>query len=296
MLFDIINVMKIKNYFILIVVILCSFVVRLHTVKAVFNCGLYTTGPVPTGYGAAYDVFIGGTGTVRDERWSIYVECGESAAKVSVMADVGPKWDDTQITYSKGYLWNNGAWKEISFSGDPIKEGSPWIRHAKALIQSQQDGINYFVAYTCTNREGWKCGCRDRACDKSYWQLQGFVKRDSEIAGCETGPTVSLLNNPTWPTAHAGQCYKMQIQHCPTGGVGGGGSIKPNAISSFQVSPVDNFPPGLILEGTIIRGIPTIPGFYFFHIKGHTAYPPPEGTNQNDVIDCSGSAAIQVVP
>jgi hypothetical protein len=33
------------------------------------------------------------------------------------------------------------------------------------------------LAYLCTwNGSAWKCGCRDRACTQSSWQIQSFQK------------------------------------------------------------------------------------------------------------------------
>ncbi|OGZ43789.1 MAG: hypothetical protein A3C84_03260 [Candidatus Ryanbacteria bacterium RIFCSPHIGHO2_02_FULL_48_12] len=282
--------MKTRNFFILFLVLFSALVVELRAVSAYVssddNCGLYRSGGAPTGYGAGYNVF--------HPTWKIFVDCTSKWASVSVMGNGNHKWDDSVITYNTGYVRTSAGWKQFSYAGDPYKQGSPYLRNAQARIDYDDvpDGINYFVAYTCSRDEGrWKCGCRDTACDKSYWQLQGFVKENTEIAGCGTGPTVPILGNPNWPTGHVGKCYKVKVGNCPTGGTTGSGAYVSNATSAYDLAS-ENFPPGLDLypDGTI-RGVPTVPGFYFFSLKG--------GTNFHQGlpgVECGGTASIQVAP
>lgn len=120
----------------------------------------------PAGFGAPHDVL-----SSRQDLW-LATFCDTSG--MTFHAGVGA---NDQYIYEKGYILENGKWKQFDFDG-PIKNGA-WF-HAEAskrfpLTAAQLKETNYVVAYICT-RDGssWKCGCRDRACLTKHWMLQSF--------------------------------------------------------------------------------------------------------------------------
>jgi hypothetical protein len=45
------------------------------------------------------------------------------------------------------------------------------------LTSTELANPSYNLAYICTwTGTNWKCGCRDSACTKSYWQIQSFKR------------------------------------------------------------------------------------------------------------------------
>lgn len=104
--------------------------------------------------------------------------------------------DTNEVAYATGFIWRNN-WQQISLSpaGDgQYFGGRSWISGRASSDQSfsnQSEAAgetNYALAYTCTwlgDQQGWRCGCRDRSCGQSYWQLQAF--RTSALFGGGSG-------------------------------------------------------------------------------------------------------------
>jgi len=134
------------------------------------------------GYGSPFNV------AVSPDELLIEVACAGNSATATV-----GNGDNGLYIYNKGYYYKNNFWQQVNLSGTNMV-GS-WIRSNAsvdlAVNTSDLDTTNYFVAYTCKMVGGaWKCGCRDSACNNSYWQLQTFVPTS------ETAPPTGDDDNP----------------------------------------------------------------------------------------------------
>lgn len=88
----------------------------------------------------------------------------------SVIVAAGNGKDSTYV-YKYGYYEDRGSWKRFSFSGtDPTGE---WFRGTAATTIQKEGGETRILAYMCQRVLGeWKCGCKDKDCDRAYWQEQ----------------------------------------------------------------------------------------------------------------------------
>lgn len=122
---------------------------------------------VPAGFGASYDVTTSAMNLV------LHTTCVADGALFTV-----GNGGNTEYVYKYGYEYYDNKWQRIEFDGDTAV-GS-WFRGDASTkltrTSDELEGHNYVLAYTCKWHGGkWKCGCRDRACDKSYWQMQSFT-------------------------------------------------------------------------------------------------------------------------
>lgn len=145
-------------------------------VRAEIPCAKIIPGQeVPAGYGAPYSVqsqifpIMGG-------------QCGES----SITVEAG-NWENSVYIYKYGYSWNSALkkWERFEFRG--AHPSGEWFQgHASASLSRSLDGLrkdNHMLAYICEKvGSTWKCGCRDRACNTSSWQLQTYSIGDTPAA------------------------------------------------------------------------------------------------------------------
>jgi hypothetical protein len=124
---------------------------------------------IPAGYGAAYDVLL-------DDKPLLVRATGCSGSEVVLTVGRG---SPAQLIYRFGYEWRGNQWLPITLRGARF-EGDWIVGTANVPLQRSSDelaGLNYVVAHVCTRAGSeWKCGCRDAACDGSFWQLQAFSR------------------------------------------------------------------------------------------------------------------------
>ena len=140
------------------------------TVGETGYCNLYgSTSSIPAGYGVPWDVFH----AQKPLLITIYCEEG-GAATLTLNPTPNPEYP-YRYSYENAYYAAQGAssWTRISLLG-ANKTGTWFPSKATAVFSPSQDTTTYTIGYICTwNGSKWLCGCRDRSCTQSYWQLQG---------------------------------------------------------------------------------------------------------------------------
>ncbi len=86
----------------------------------------------------------------------------------------------TFVVYQQGYFWSGTQWLPFVFSPDTgsVVLGNYIVggAHADFSHDNATRKPRFWVAYTCSKvSDAWKCGCRDKTCAQSYWQLQVAV-------------------------------------------------------------------------------------------------------------------------
>lgn len=130
------------------------------------NCYQYTSAETPpTGFGAAFSIIDGaqllkGNCTAND----VTIEVNNSRQI---------------LLHPQGYVWSNGGWSPISFSGSRV--GESWLSGGTANYSFGTGNSLNVVAYICEKDGTWKCGCRSGTqCSGSngafYWNFQKFSK------------------------------------------------------------------------------------------------------------------------
>lgn len=143
---------------------------------------LYTAAaPVPSGYGAAYNLFASPPPPSLGQR-ELVVEAASCAGTKAVLA-IGtgrPSGQYTQYIYRYAKQWRNNQWEQIPLiGGGPLESsGNYYIGDATLVLSRTTMELsqnNFLAVYICTLvGTQWKCGCRDSACAQSLWQVQGF--------------------------------------------------------------------------------------------------------------------------
>ena len=132
-------------------------------------CHQYVAGlPAQAGFGAAYDPFS------STNQLLLTATCDTSNLQTEFTIGYG---HPDQYVYELGYRYRNGAWEPLPLQGS--NKSGQWYpgsgSHTVTLTQAELGIPQYFVGYTCHwDGFNWKCGCRDRACNASFWQLQAF--------------------------------------------------------------------------------------------------------------------------
>lgn len=127
---------------------------------------LDSTKAIPSGFGASYDLVLPGYASLMKT----------NCTSTGLSLEVGNN-QSYQYVYKIGYFYRNGAWEPFTFSN--AKTDSDWIigtaNASINLSETERLNTNYVVTYVCTwTGTAWKCGCRDKACTSSHWQLQIF--------------------------------------------------------------------------------------------------------------------------
>ncbi|TSC77548.1 MAG: hypothetical protein G01um101429_1022, partial [Parcubacteria group bacterium Gr01-1014_29] len=197
-----------KNKFIFLAV-LCALVItsavfyRDRIARAV-GCNRFTSPSTPplAGFGFAFDVF-------EPTRLLLNVTLCSTTSVTLEIANKGTPTSQTQITFvgdsssPAGHILSGSTWVQIpSFSGGTPYKDTSGMEHpawrvgtvTKTFSGSEiQSGMNYVLAYVCTNRSGvWKCGCSDTTCATGKWQLQGF-NLISGTGGREPHQTLTVI-------------------------------------------------------------------------------------------------------
>lgn len=125
----------------------------------------YTSGSaVPTGYGASYNVLSAARELL------LRATCTN---RTTATTEVG-SGTQGQYVYHQAYYWTGTQWKLYTLTG--TKASDIWLTGLGTGSISLRDGLTYFVGYVCQQENNvWKCGCRDKSCATSYWQIQGVV-------------------------------------------------------------------------------------------------------------------------
>lgn len=117
---------------------------------------------IPSGYGSPRNLFSSSPPLVLEAR------CGEDGT-VQVRAGASATY-----VYQYGREKVGNTWKDMVFSG-PAQVGAWFVGTANATLTAKlmPGERTSFLAYVCQLVKGvWKCGCRDEACTKPYWQAQ----------------------------------------------------------------------------------------------------------------------------
>ena len=164
-----------RNFFILLAFIpLVALLTEVQTSHAQNTCHLiFQNASVPANFGSPYD-FIANT-------MGIYANCVGPSATISAGTGL-----QTSYAYELGYIWNGSNWQQFTFTPTSAKSGSWIVARGTHTLTAQPSVPLYFVAYICSwDGSAWKCGCRDRTCATSYWQLQAIAA--PPIAGNSSG-------------------------------------------------------------------------------------------------------------
>ncbi len=122
-----------------------------------------------SGFGSSFSFFSAGNPPL------FTVMCGTGAQATEAQVQVSTQVSPAIWTYNRGFVWNSGKWEQKTVSCANTKNG--WcVGEARMNIDNLSASSEYFVAmYTCQKiGRQWKCGCRDKICANSYWQLQSF--------------------------------------------------------------------------------------------------------------------------
>ncbi len=155
----------------------------------------YTPGvPIPSGYGAAYDLTGGG-------QTEVLANC----AKATPTFDVG-RSVSTDYVYKLAYVYQNNAWAPQTLTSSSALVSSNWYTaFANVAIPSSSlsSSWTYAVGYVCAwNGLSWKCGCADSACATGKWQLQAYERpAQTTTTGGTTGSTNSPDGSTITPTS-----------------------------------------------------------------------------------------------
>ncbi len=129
---------------------------------------------IPSGYGAAYNVFGGAKETLLN------FAC--NTAGDATFSFETPDTATQKYVYKNGFRWTGAAWVPITFTGTPAPgTGGNWLLvGAHTTIENADlrspSFYTFFAAYSCTFVGGaWKCGCRDSFCATNFWQLQAII-------------------------------------------------------------------------------------------------------------------------
>lgn len=159
-----------------------------ETALAAATCtDTYTSGAVPNGYGAAYNLFS----SVHEPFVSVG-SCTDTSASVNV-----GNGNSALYVYKDGYYWTGSVWQKVSFtSGSALQSGNWYLGEGHASIpMATGNSERFYVGYTCQQVSNvWKCGCHDTMCTTPAWQLQKVTKTTS--AGGGSGTTLSLSPYP----------------------------------------------------------------------------------------------------
>lgn len=169
-----------------------------HTLNSSFR--------VPQGFGAAYDV------TTRTKDVIMRAFCEEDKAEVVI----GER-SNVMYVYKTGYYWDapEEEWRSFSLRG-PDRVSS-WFRgYGKATIDktvAEMEDDNYVLGYTCKwNGAEWKCGCRDSACDKQFWQLQ-IYQYEETVPPVATGTPPAIIIDVSSRKITQGEDFKITYKN-----------------------------------------------------------------------------------
>jgi Glycosyl hydrolase family 26 len=130
------------------------------------SCITYYTSSsaVPTGYGAAFNLFSAGHEPL------VSIDCSGSAPKLTVGSN-----QSNQYVYKSGYVYANG-WQPINLTGTLVSGSSAWYStQGTVSLPAPSSNWTYAVGYVCQwNGTAWLCGCHDTQCSTGMWQLQTY--------------------------------------------------------------------------------------------------------------------------
>ena len=116
----------------------------------------------------------------------LWIRGGNCDQRDRVDMQIGNQGPGTTYVYTKGYILNSGgtSWQPVTFSelnsdGEYVrdKDGkvTPWydgVMRYTANTSSGPDSV-YVLAYMCHyENKKWNCGCTDKNCSQSNWQVQ----------------------------------------------------------------------------------------------------------------------------
>ncbi len=132
-------------------------------------CSIYTTptANIPDGYGPPFDELS------ASKEPTLTVSCSASGA-------VATAGSSNTYVYKSGFVFQNGAWASVNFSGTPATNNDGWFRgFSTATVPSPPvSGQNFIIAFVCQYQgSDWKCGCRDSGCVQDFWTIQAYAKR-----------------------------------------------------------------------------------------------------------------------
>lgn len=137
------------------------------------NCTLLT-GPVPEGYGAAYNVFSEANELI------VRASCGERSFRPLVGSILTNSRNIA--VYTTGYVYNGSDWEEFRLRpADGVERSGSWILGDASGDQIAYSGeTTFFITYACLWASGsWRCGCTDDQCSNTSWQLQAVAPNET---------------------------------------------------------------------------------------------------------------------
>jgi hypothetical protein len=102
------------------------------------SCTTYYTSSVavPTGYGAAYNLF-----TVSHEPL-ISIDCSGSTPKLTVGSNLS-----NQYSYNLGYIYQNGSWQQLPLTGSNLANNAWYPGLATGPLPAASSNWTYVVGY-----------------------------------------------------------------------------------------------------------------------------------------------------
>ena len=134
------------------------------------------------GFAPPYDVSYHNTLLIQtkcEEGGNIAVQAGS----VEIPPDTGVP---IRYVYRVGYYHNGTNWISFDYHGDEVPRYPDWYYENASTVltnptQFQEEKGTVVVAYVCTwTDSSWKCGCRDAACETSYWNVQVAKEKQTE--------------------------------------------------------------------------------------------------------------------
>lgn len=123
----------------------------------------------PSGFGSSFKVTGNNAPLIK-------TRC--DALRMGAVAEIGDGETTTAI-YERAYAYKDGKWDPLYLVSDSPKSGQWFLGKATTVLpfRGATTTPDVIVAYTCAKvNDQWKCGCRDKACTQSYWQIQGTKK------------------------------------------------------------------------------------------------------------------------
>lgn len=127
--------------------------------------------PIPSGYGASYNLF-----SPAGETLITGLDCTAETARVQMGSGAA-----NQYIYTQGYLWNGSQWQPLSLTANGSPQTGAWFAGSAQAQVSLAKAPALVLGYICQFESGaWKCGCRDKACSTSQWQLQAILRPNEQ--------------------------------------------------------------------------------------------------------------------
>jgi hypothetical protein len=166
---------------------------------------------VPSGYGAAYNLFS------AQHEPLVSVSCSGNAPLLTVGSN-----HSNQYIYKTGYVYQ-GGWQPLPLTGTGLSNNAWYPQIATASLPSVSSSWTYVVGYVCQwNGTTWQCGCHDTTCSTGMWQLQAYESANASATGVTITPGQGSITDgqgTTWAVTSGGQIARNGTVDSITNGV-----------------------------------------------------------------------------